>query len=68
LCVWHAPVHRWMVAFLGMTAVASAHAAAAAEPKQDGIVVTERKKLGIFLGRWGSGRDSEAVGWGWVCG
>jgi hypothetical protein len=58
-----------MEAFLGMTAVASAHAAAAAaEPKQESIVVTERKKLGNFWGRWGSGRDSEAVGWGWVCG
>ena len=51
-----------------MTAVASAHAAAAAEPKQESIVVTESKKLGNFGGRWGSGRDSEAVGWGWVCG
>jgi len=49
-----------------MTAVASA-AAAAAKPKQESIVVTEGKKLGNFWGRWGSGRDSEAVGLGWVC-
>ena len=54
LCVWHAPVQRWMEAFLGMTAVASAHAAAAAEPKQESIVVTERKKLQFLrpVGQW----------------
>ena len=46
-----------------MTAVASAHAAAAAaEPKQESIVVTERKKLGNFWGGWGSGRDGDGLG------
>ena len=38
-----------MEAFLGMTAVASAHAAAAAKPKQESIVVRENE-TGQFLG------------------